>query len=103
MDQEKSEIDEADISDRPFSGASLEDESECLQGWRLYFSLIGYELLDFIALQMLISHSLLTGLYLVNLEVTIVSTALIKITDDLDGFEKTSWVATGFLTTYTGI
>ncbi|KAJ5112256.1 major facilitator superfamily domain-containing protein [Penicillium argentinense] len=46
-------------------------------------------------------HSLLIGLYLVNLEVTIVSTSLINITDDLNGFQKTSWVVTGFLTTYT--
>ena len=37
-----------------------------------------------------------------NLEVTIVSTALISITDDLNGFDKTSWIVTGFLTTYTG-
>lgn len=103
MNQEKSEIDEADIPDRPFSDVSLEDERECLQGWRLYFTLIGYDLLDFITSQLLTNHSLLTGLYLVNLEVTIVSTALISITDDLDGFENSSWVITGFLTTYTCI
>ncbi|CAG8890497.1 unnamed protein product [Penicillium egyptiacum] len=45
--------------------------------------------------------SLLTGLYLVNLEVTIVSTSLVSITDDLDGFKETSWVVTAFLTCYT--
>jgi hypothetical protein len=49
-----------------------------------------------------LQFSLLTGLYLVNLEVTIVSTSLVSITNDLDGFKKTSWVVTGFLTTYTG-
>ncbi|KAJ5771033.1 uncharacterized protein N7511_003084 [Penicillium nucicola] len=47
------------------------------------------------------SSSLLMGLYLVNLEVTIVSTSLVRITNDLNGFNKTSWVVTGFLTTYT--
>jgi hypothetical protein len=45
---------------------------------------------------------MLIGLYLVNLEVTIVSTSLVSITNDLNGFKKTSWVVTGFLTTYTG-
>ncbi|OGE55922.1 hypothetical protein PENARI_c003G05633 [Penicillium arizonense] len=55
-------------------------------GWRLWVITIG----------------LLIGLYLVNLEVTIVSTSLVSITNDLDGFKKTSWVVTGFLTTYTG-
>lgn len=43
------------------------------------------------------------SLYLVNLEVTIVSTSLIAITSDLNGFSKTSWIITGFLITYTGL
>ncbi|KAJ5708741.1 major facilitator superfamily domain-containing protein [Penicillium malachiteum] len=45
---------------------------------------------------------LMISLYLVNLEVTIVSTSLITITDDLRSFDKTSWIVTGFLATYTG-
>ncbi|KAJ6022867.1 uncharacterized protein N7446_013220 [Penicillium canescens] len=67
----------------------FEDESDIQidypTGWRLWVITIG----------------LLIGLYLVNLEVTIVSTSLVSITNDLDGFKKTSWVVTGFLTTYT--
>lgn len=47
--------------------------------------------------------SVLLCLYLVNIEVTIVSTALVTITDDLLSFEKTSWVVTGYLITYTGM
>ncbi|KAF5855224.1 hypothetical protein ETB97_009653 [Aspergillus alliaceus] len=55
-------------------------------GWRLCFTTIG----------------LVISLYLVNLEVTIVSTSLLSITGDLNGFSKTSWIITGFLITYTG-
>ncbi|KAB8264745.1 major facilitator superfamily domain-containing protein [Aspergillus pseudonomiae] len=55
-------------------------------GWRLCFIILG----------------LVISLFLVNLEVTIVSTSLIAITSDLDGFNKTSWIVTGFLITFTG-
>lgn len=41
-------------------------------------------------------------LFSVNLEVSIVSTALIAIANDLDGFDQTGWVVTGYLLTYTG-
>ncbi|CAI4214153.1 unnamed protein product [Parascedosporium putredinis] len=57
-----------------------------LTGWRLVVGITG----------------LLLCLYLVNLEVTIVSTSLVSITNDLSGFEKTNWVMTGYLITYTG-
>jgi MFS family permease len=39
---------------------------------------------------------------LINVEVTIVSTSLVSITDDLQGFRKTSWIVTGYLATYMG-
>ncbi|KAH8426393.1 uncharacterized protein LDX57_004131 [Aspergillus melleus] len=55
-------------------------------GWRLVVTTLG----------------LFISLYLVNLEVTIVSTSLVTITDDLGGFNKTSWIVTAYLTTYTG-
>jgi MFS family permease len=45
---------------------------------------------------------LLLGFFLSNLDVTIVSSALTSITDDLEGFEKRSWIVTGYLATYTG-
>ncbi|KAJ5773265.1 hypothetical protein N7457_008161 [Penicillium paradoxum] len=55
-------------------------------GWRLVLTTIG----------------LLIAFFLSNLDVTIVSSALTSITDELNGFEKRSWVITGYLATYTG-
>lgn len=46
---------------------------------------------------------LLIGFFLSNLDVTIVSSSLTNITDSLDGFEKRSWIITGYLATYTGM
>ncbi|KAJ5506635.1 Major facilitator superfamily domain general substrate transporter [Penicillium expansum] len=51
---------------------------------------------------MLTTTGLLIGFFLSNLDVTIVSSALTGITDDLKGFEKRSWIITGYLATYTG-
>ena len=45
---------------------------------------------------------LLIGFFVSNLDVTIVSSSLTSITDSLDGFEKRSWIVTGYLATYTG-
>lgn len=45
---------------------------------------------------------LLIGFFLSNLDVTIVSSSLTNITDSLNGFEKRSWIVTGYLATYTG-
>lgn len=56
------------------------------EGWRLFF----------------ITSGLLIFLFLVNMEVSIVSTALVSITTDLGGFSETSWIVTGFLASYTG-
>lgn len=42
-------------------------------------------------------------LFLANLEVSIVSTSLVSITDDLQGFSRTSWIVSGYLLTYTGM
>lgn len=58
-----------------------------LTGWRLFCSCFGS----------------LLSLYLVNLEITIVGTSLVSIANDLQAFEKASWVVTGYLITYTGI
>ncbi|KAJ5117246.1 hypothetical protein N7448_004185 [Penicillium atrosanguineum] len=57
-----------------------------LAGWRLVLTTIG----------------LLIGFFLSNLDVTIVSSSLTSITDSLEGFEKRSWIITGYLATYTG-
>lgn len=37
-----------------------------------------------------------------NFEITVVSTSLVTITNDLDGFGHSSWIVTGYLFTYTG-
>ena len=40
---------------------------------------------------------------LVNIEVSIVGTSLVSITDDLHGFRQSGWVVTGYLVTYTSM
>ncbi|KAJ5644614.1 hypothetical protein N7507_010625 [Penicillium longicatenatum] len=50
----------------------------------------------------LTTFGLLIGFFLSNLDVTIVSSSLTDITDSLNGFEKRSWIITGYLATYTG-
>lgn len=40
-------------------------------------------------------------MFLVNIEVSIVGTSLISITNDLRGFRQMSWVVTAYLITYT--
>lgn len=40
-------------------------------------------------------------MFLVNIEVSVVGTSLISITNDLRGFSQMSWVVTGYLVTYT--
>jgi hypothetical protein len=42
-------------------------------------------------------------LFLVNMEITIVSTSLIAITNDLGGWSKNSWVLEAYLLTYVGL
>ncbi|KAI4213594.1 MAG: hypothetical protein LQ351_003818 [Letrouitia transgressa] len=42
------------------------------------------------------------GLFLSSLELTIIGTALVAITDSLQGFDKNSWIVTAYLLTYTG-
>ncbi|KAE8382490.1 major facilitator superfamily domain-containing protein [Aspergillus bertholletiae] len=68
------------------AGQPTGEQIRYLHGWKLCLIILG----------------LMISLYLVNLEVTVVSTSLISITSDLDGFNKTSWIVTGFLITYTG-
>jgi hypothetical protein len=46
--------------------------------------------------------SLSLGLFLVNFEITIASTALVNIIDDLQEFKRSSWILTAYLITYVG-
>lgn len=39
---------------------------------------------------------------LVNIEISIIGTSLVSITNDLQGFSQMGWVVTGYLITYTG-
>ncbi|EPS30513.1 hypothetical protein POX_b02482 [Penicillium oxalicum] len=80
--RDSSTIDKGSIH-RPSSPGS---DIVYLTGWRLILTAIG----------------LLIGFFLSNLDVTIVSSSLTNITDSLEGFEKRSWIITGYLATYTG-
>ncbi|PVH98544.1 MFS general substrate transporter [Periconia macrospinosa] len=57
-----------------------------LTGWRLHMTTFG----------------LCIGLFLVNLEVTIVSTSSLAIANDLHSYDQLGWILTGYLITYTG-
>ncbi|KAJ5692410.1 hypothetical protein N7462_001833 [Penicillium macrosclerotiorum] len=75
-----------DNVEEPLQQESLEQSPSWLTGWRLHLTTVG----------------VLLCLYLVNIEVTIVSTSLVTIVDDLLGFDRSSWVITSYLVTYTG-
>ena len=83
--------------------ADAADTTCYLKGWRLYF----------LSLRLAVcasssgdgqTHrdcSVALLFFLVNIEVSIVGTSLISITDDLHGFKQGGWVVTGYLITYT--
>ncbi|KIL87403.1 hypothetical protein FAVG1_09109 [Fusarium avenaceum] len=62
------------------------DERKYLTGWRLHC----------------LSAALWISLFLSTLETTIVSTALVSITNALNGFILRDWIVTSYLLTYTG-
>jgi MFS family permease len=43
------------------------------------------------------------SIFIVNFEITVVSTSLVTITNDLGGFGHSSWIVTAYLFTYTGM
>lgn len=55
-----------------------------ITGWRLH----------------LITAALFLGIFGINFEITIVSTATVSITNDLHGFSQSSWLITAYLITY---
>ncbi|KAH8687908.1 drug resistance transporter EmrB/QacA subfamily [Tricladium varicosporioides] len=57
-----------------------------MKGWKLY----------------LLNFALCLSLFLSTVESTIVSTTLVAITNSLGGFQKSSWIITSYLLTYTG-
>ncbi|OSS44301.1 hypothetical protein B5807_11136 [Epicoccum nigrum] len=64
----------------------LKEVPDYLHGWRLHCTTFGICL----------------GLFLVNMEVTIVSTSSLAIANDLQSYDKLGWILTGYLITYTG-
>jgi hypothetical protein len=60
------------------------DESNYITGLKLY----------------LINAGLTISMFLVTLESTVISTAIVDITDELGGYEKSSWLFTAYMLTY---
>jgi hypothetical protein len=60
------------------------DESRYITGVKLY----------------LINAGLTVSIFLVTLESTVISTAIVDITDELGGYEKSSWLFTAYMLTY---
>jgi hypothetical protein len=48
-------------------------------------------------------NRLLLAVFLPQVEGTIAATALVSITNDLQGFDKSSWIITAYMLTYTGL
>ena len=51
---------------------------------------------------LMVGSRLALALFLVNMEISIVTTSIVGITDDLQGFDQSSWLATSYLLTYVG-
>lgn len=74
--------------DAPVDGNdTAEDESQYIAGGKLY----------------LINASLMISLFVVQLDSSIISTSVVSITDDLGGYDKSSWLFTAFLITFCGM
>ncbi|KAI9788799.1 MAG: hypothetical protein M1816_006580 [Peltula sp. TS41687] len=63
------------------------DDPVYIVGWRLHILSLGVAMC----------------MFLVNIEVSIVGTSLVSITDDLHAFRQMGWVVTGYLITYTSM
>ena len=74
-----------------------------LKGWRLGFLALRLALCKYSSSNRKADEFCSVALlfFLVNIEVSIVGTSLISITDDLHGFKEGGWVVTGYLITYT--
>ena len=73
--------------------------SPYLKGWRLYWTATGYSFLLYTLLfDMCLTSlcSLMLGIFLSPMGVSIVSTALLDITNELQAFKNSSWVTLSF-------
>ncbi|CAG8976536.1 hypothetical protein HYALB_00011013 [Hymenoscyphus albidus] len=83
---------ENEVKTNSSDGTPKEDEAsdavstQYLSGVRLYIMTFG----------------LCLGVYLVHVEITILCTSLLAITNSLDGFAQAGWIISGYLITYTG-
>lgn len=74
-----------------------------IKGLRLHLITAAYEPLVIYSTPLLIGQSrLCMCLFLTNMESTIVVTALIGITNDLGGFQLSSWIIAAYLLGYVG-
>ena len=79
-------------------------EPEYLKGWKLHIMTATLVSQPFPWLvNSLICCSLFSGLFLATLEVSIVSTSLITVTNALHAFGDSSWIVIAYLLTYTGL
>jgi hypothetical protein len=66
--------------------ATPEDDSRYITGRKLY----------------LINAGLIISMFVVQLDSSIISTSVVDITDQLGGYEKSSWLFTSYLITFCG-
>ena len=83
--------------------AEATETTSYLKGWRLHFLSLrsAPQHSSFSDCQADDDCSVALLFFLVNIEVSIVGTSLISITDDLHSFKQGGWVVTGYLITYT--
>lgn len=82
----------------------VEEDTNYLQGWPLHVVTLASVSTVMLAYQLLINVlvRLCLAIFLVSLEVSIVSTSLVSITNSLQGFSQGTWIVTAYLLTYTG-
>jgi MFS family permease len=53
--------------------------------------------------RLITSSSLIISLFLANIEIPIVTTSIVTITDDLGGFDRASWITSAYLLGFVGV
>ena len=95
----------AESSNEKTTDVLVTDETVWVTGWRLHFlslrSAPRYHAANLEANSL--PFSVAMCMFLVNIEVSIVGTSLISITNDLHGFRQVGWVVTAYLITYTSM
>jgi len=80
-----------------------DDLNQYLKGLRLHFTTAAFVYSPKACSFTEKSSSLCLCLFLTNLEIPIVTTALVGITNDLGGFDKSSWIISAYLLGYVGL